>query len=70
MEAEVGLLDCASLICEPHFGVEGRLMVSLPSAWTQEFIVQSLCSLLAKENFIIKDGLCTCPKSFLVLLVL
>lgn len=45
-------------------------MVSLPSAWTQEFIVQSLCSLLAKENFIIKDGLCTCPKSFLVLLIL
>lgn len=31
--------------------------------------VQSLCSLLASENFIIKDGLCTCPKSILVLLV-
>lgn len=30
----------------------------------------SLCSLLARENFITKDGLCTCPKSFLVLLVL
>lgn len=27
-------------------------------------IVQFLCSLLASENFIIKDGLCTCPKSF------
>lgn len=35
-----------------------------------EVKVQSLCSLLASENFIIKNGLCTCPKSFLVLLVL
>lgn len=33
-------------------------------------IVQALRSCLASENFIIKDGLCTCPKSFLVLLVL
>lgn len=33
-------------------------------------IVQSLCSLFASENCIIKDGLCICPKSFLVLFVL
>lgn len=41
------------------------LLCSVPGV-----IVQSLCSLLASENLMIKDGLCTCPTSFRVLLVL